>query len=149
MGTRLGGSDLYAGDERISLSKIVTSLPTDGRTIYIRIWCNVGGSWQYSDYTYMAATVLTKGAIANPATGAILGGSSVTFTWTGSGVTDYQLYVGTSLGSASLYAGDEKTNLSKTVTGLPTDGRTLYVRLWSLVGESWQSSDATYTAATQ
>ena len=35
---------------------------------------------------------------------------------------------------------------SYTATGLPTDGRTLYVRLWSLVSGIWQFNDYTYTA---
>jgi hypothetical protein len=32
------------------------------------------------------------------------------------------------------------------VTGLPTDGRTIHVRLWSLIGSGWQFRDYTYTA---
>ena len=33
-----------------------------------------------------------------------------------------------------------------TVTGLPVDGRTLYVRLWSVIGGVWSFTDYTYTA---
>ena len=121
---------------------------TDGRLLYVRLWSNLGGNWQASDATYTADGG-TKGTLTSPTPGSVLPGTSVTFTWTGAGVSDYQLYVGSSLGAGDLYMGDEKTNLSKTVAGLPTDGRTLDVRLWSNVSGTWQSSDAIYTAATQ
>jgi hypothetical protein len=39
--------------------------------------------------------------------------------------------------------------LSAAAAGLPVNGRTLYVRLWSLIGGAWQYADYTYTAASQ
>jgi hypothetical protein len=29
-------------------------LPTDGRTLYVRLWSLVSGAWQFNDYTYTA-----------------------------------------------------------------------------------------------
>jgi len=63
-------------------------------------------------------------------------------------VTQYWLYVGTTPGNNDLYSQPPGLNLTGTVTGLPTDGRQLYVRLWSLIGGVWQFNDYTYTAAT-
>src|SRR5206468_7553671 len=40
------------------------------------------------------------------------------------------------------------TTLSATVSGLPADGSTVYVRLWSLIGGTWQFNDCTFTATT-
>jgi hypothetical protein len=33
----------------------VSGLPTDGRTIYVRLWWRIGGSWFFGDSTYTAA----------------------------------------------------------------------------------------------
>jgi len=40
-----------------------------------------------------------------------------------------------------LYSQSAGTNLAVNATGLPLDGRKLYVRLWSLVGPTWQFND--------
>ncbi|MBV5330046.1 MAG: hypothetical protein JZU65_20865, partial [Chlorobium sp.] len=62
----------------------------------------------------------------------------------------YQLRVGTSVGAFDLglstVAG---TTTSTTITGLPLNGSTLYVRLYWQVGSTWLFNDYTYTAATQ
>jgi serine protease len=85
--------------------------------------------------------------MTSPAPGSTLPGSSVTFAWTaGSGVTEYWLHVGSTPGGSDLYNRTQGSTLSGTVTGLPTDGRPLYVRLWSLIG-AWQWIDYVYTAA--
>lgn len=89
-----------------------------------------------------------KAELTSPTPGSTLPGSAVTFTWTtGSGVSQYWLSVGSTAGSQDLYNQSQGTNLSVTVSGLPTDGRTLYVRLWSFINGIWEGNDYTYTAA--
>jgi hypothetical protein len=63
-------------------------------------------------------------------------------------VTAYRLKVGTSPGGIDIYDGSETTNQSQQVINLPTDGSTVYVRLWSKINESWTDNynDYTYTA---
>jgi hypothetical protein len=79
----------------------------------------------------------------------MLTGSTVSFQWTsGTAVTEYWLQVGTTVGNADLFSQDEGTSLSDTVTGLPTDGSTVYMWLWSLIGDVWQFNDYAYTSAT-
>ena len=75
------------------------------------------------------------------------GGSSATFTWTaGSGVAQYDLYVGTTgVGSSNIKVSGAQTALTYAVTGIPTTGGTLYVRLLSLINGTWQHIDYTYT----
>jgi hypothetical protein len=34
-----------------------TTLPTDGSTLYVRLWSQIGGAWQYADYSYKTATI--------------------------------------------------------------------------------------------
>jgi hypothetical protein len=80
--------------------------------------------------------------------GATLIGSTQVFQWTtGTAVTKYWLEVGSAAGGHDLYAQDRGDNLTATVIGLPTDGRTLYVRLWWLRNGAWEYADTTYRAA--
>ena len=67
------------------------------------------------------------------------------------GATEYWLTIGTTgVGSNDVYGGSQGTSLSGTVSGLPTNGSPVYVRLWTLLGGTlWQFNDYTYTAATQ
>ncbi|HEX6737468.1 MAG TPA: hypothetical protein VF310_04245, partial [Vicinamibacteria bacterium] len=87
--------------------------------------------------------------IYSPAPGSTLPGATVTFLWTdGFGASTYWLYVGNSLGGNDIYSASQGLTTEGTVSRLPTDGRTLYVRLWSWIdGQGWIFSDYTYRAA--
>ena len=87
-------------------------------------------------------------AMTSPASGSQLSGSSVTFTWSaGIGVTAYKLSVGTTApGSNNIYASPALTTTSAAVSGLPTNGITIYVTLSSEIGGVWQSQYYTYSA---
>jgi hypothetical protein len=142
----VGSFDLYCAFQGSSLAASVSELPGDGRPIYVRLWSQVGGGWQYEDYIYRATT--GRAILMTPPPRSTLTSSSVTFGWTvGSGVSAIALYVGTGgFGSYDLYAAIQDTSGSATVSGLPTDGATIYVRLWSYFGQGWQYGDYTYTA---
>ncbi|HVF62701.1 MAG TPA: hypothetical protein VNE58_01745 [Casimicrobiaceae bacterium] len=89
-------------------------------------------------------------SITSPAPNTTLPGASATFNWSanGAGVTEWWLYVGSSAGANNYYdSGNLGGSLSTTASGLPADGRTLFVRLWFRIGGVWQSSDYPYTAA--
>ena len=90
----------------------------------------------------------TPAALASPAPGATLGGSSQSFQWNNSGASLYQ-WVGTSPGGFEVgyYPASGTAQTSIAVTGLPTDGSKLYVRLYSAINGAWQYRDFTYTAA--
>jgi hypothetical protein len=88
--------------------------------------------------------------MTSPPAGSTLPGASATFIWnTGTGATQYWLFVGTTgIGSTNILAENQGTNTSKTVTGLPTNGSTVYVRLWTLMSVGWEYNDYTYAAFT-
>jgi hypothetical protein len=87
--------------------------------------------------------------MTSPAAGATLTSASQTFAWTaGTGVASYRLYVGRSVGASDIYAGTAGTSLSNSVAGLPTDGSTVSVRLWSSIDSVWQYVDYSYVSAT-
>jgi hypothetical protein len=84
-----------------------------------------------------------------PVDGSTLIGSSQTFTWNDIGAASYQLWVGTSVGSkdlAQIIVGGTTTSI--TVSGLPVDGSTVYVRLYTQLIDPgpWYYNEYTYTA---
>jgi hypothetical protein len=146
IGTTLYGFDLYYQSQGQSQAVTVNNLPTDGRTLYIRLWSRSGTNWFYNDYRYNAA-VVPAATIISPATDTTLSGSSVLFQWTsGIGINEYFLYIGSTLYGYDLYFQSQGSSQVATVNNLPTDGRILYVRLWSRDGDSWFYKDYTYRA---
>ncbi|WP_321477397.1 GerMN domain-containing protein [uncultured Paludibaculum sp.] len=150
VGQWLGGNTLFSQDMADTVQATASNLPTDGSTIYVRLWSYIDGVWQSNDYTLTASGTFSpvKAQITSPAQGATLAGSTVTFQWNaGTGVTHYYLHVGQWQGGNTLFSQDMNTSQSAQVSGLPTDGSTVYVRLWSYAGGSWQYNDYTYKAS--
>jgi hypothetical protein len=147
--TGVGSSNLHAGVEFTATSLTVTGLPTNGGTIYVRLYTDYGGVHYPLDYTYTAAQ---QSVLTTPTPGTTLAGPNVTFSWpaaTGS-ATGYFLHVGnTGVGSSNLHSGSEFTASSLALTGLPTNGGTIYVRLITDYSGVHVSQDYTYTAALQ
>jgi len=130
-------------------STTVSGLPCDGRNLYVRLWSQkTSGQWLYNDYNYKASSsCLTIATMTSPANGSTFSSNSVTFTWNpGSGNSQYYLYVGNSVGSSE-YFSNYVSGGSTTVSGLPCDGRNLYVRLWSLTSSGWLFNDYNYKAS--
>ncbi len=153
VGTSQGGQNiLNSGSLGSSTSTTVSGLPTNGSTVYVRLWYKTGGSWQYEDFQYTAYTNGGGGGtpeITSPVPGSTLSGSTETFNWTdnGTAVSEWWLWVGTSQGGQNiLNSGSLGSSTSKTVSGLPTNGSQVYVRLWYKTGGSWQYEDFQYTA---
>jgi hypothetical protein len=119
--------------------------PDDGSTNTADLACRAGWALDFSGNT---APAPLPAQITNPAPGSKLASGSQIFNWnTGVGITSYMLAIGTSLGANDIYSGPEVTSLSALVTGLPTDGSDLWVRLSSSIGGVWQHVDYTFTAA--
>jgi hypothetical protein len=139
VGTSMGGKDLH--DSR---SPTVGGLPTDGSTVWVRLWYKTD-DWHSVDFQYAAAAGGGTGvpSLVAPVPGNTLSGSTETFQWSANGVdvADWWLYVGTSVGGKDLH-----DSRSPTVDGLPTDGSTVWVRLWYET-DDWYSVDFQYTAA--
>ena len=103
----------------------------------------------HTDYTYTAATI-QPAALTTPAPGSTLTGSTVTFTWTpATGATGYSLWLGsTGAGSSNLWHSGETAATSATAVGLPTNGETIYARLYANFNGVVQHTDYAYTAVT-
>jgi hypothetical protein len=153
--TGAGSDNLYYSGEKASTvtSLTVSGLPVNGETIYVRLITYYGSSSTFNSYTYTSSTGGTA-ILTMPAPGSTLPGGPVTFTWTSaSGATGYALWAGTTgtgSGSDNLYYSGEQasTVTSLSVSGLPANGQTIYVRLITYYGSSSSFINYTYTAAT-
>jgi hypothetical protein len=145
--TWIGGYDLYNSGWTTATTATV-NLPANGVTLYVRLSQRINGSWQAVDYTYTEAGTPSQAALTSPTPGSTLTGASVPFTWSaGSGPTAYILWLGTTgVASRNLYNSGVTAALTETVNNLPTNGATVYARLWSFIDRKWQSIDYTYTA---
>jgi serine protease len=145
VGNSVGQGDIWGG-ATTTTSKLVSSIPCDGRTIYVQLWTHLNGTWQIPrQYTYTAWQVC--GRITSPAPNSTLAGSTVTFTWlAGTGVTAYWLDVGTVLGQGNIFGANVGGALSQTVNNIPTNGGPIYVQLWSQIGGVWYLNRYSYTA---
>jgi hypothetical protein len=146
--TGANSSNLYNSGHITATSATATSLPTNGETFYAELWAYVNNAWVTTNYTYQAAASPTP-ALTSPARGSVLPGATATFTWTPvAGATVYALNLGsTGVDSANLYNSGHITSTSVTVKNLPTNGETIYARLWAFVKNAWVTTDYTYTAA--
>ena len=141
-------STIQSGNLGNVLTTTVNGLPTNGSTVYVTLYSLIGGVWQSNPYTYTAFSLAAAGGVlTTPTPGSTLTGSSVTFTWSaGTGATAYWLDVGSAAGGNQYYQSGNLGNvLTTTVNGLPTNGSTIYVTLYSLIGGEWIEQRATPT----
>jgi hypothetical protein len=147
VGSRLTQGD-YFGQATTSTSVQVSSLPCDGRPVYVQLWTHIGGAWQTPNrYTYTAASGCA--ALMALADNSTFAGNSVTFTWSSAtGADQYRLDVGNLIGKSDIY-GAATTALSTTVNNIPCDGRTIFVQLWTHISGVWNNpGQYRYTADT-
>ena len=84
----------------------------------------------------------------SPVPGSTFNSSSATFSWSAGSAASYVLIVGSSLNGADIYNSGAITAHAATVNTIPTDGRTVYVSLYSNVNKSWLANKYTYRAFT-
>ncbi|HEX4007475.1 MAG TPA: hypothetical protein VHX60_14965 [Acidobacteriaceae bacterium] len=142
LGKSPGGNGLYGSGPISTDSVTVSNLPTDGTTIYARLYYLLNGTWDPIDYVYHAPTT----ALISPPPGSVLSGSTVTFSWSSGVATEFQFRLGNYLGGNGLFGSGTTSRTSVTVSNLPTTGKTIYARLYYSVNGVWQSTDYTYTA---
>src|SRR5258708_1545330 len=116
----IGGNDIYGVSQGTSTTATVTSLPTNGSNLYVRLWSfvsvasgSLGVGWHFNDYTYPAFGTSSGGSgcsapalatMSSPPPGTTLTGASVLFSWTvGCDITQYYLYVGSMIGGNDFF----------------------------------------------
>ena len=149
VGSTAGGDNYYSsGNLGNVLTAIASGLPTNGSILYVTLYSLIGGAWVPNVYTYTAFTAAAGGVITTPTPGSTLSGSSVTFDWTaGAGASAYWLVVGSTAGGDNYYSsGNLGNGLTAIASGLPANGSTIYVTLYSDVGGQWLGTSATYVS---
>jgi hypothetical protein len=56
VGRTPGSSNIYAGNQGTNLSKMLTTMPTDGSPIYVKLQSLINGVWQTNEYIYQTAS---------------------------------------------------------------------------------------------
>jgi len=150
VGSAAGGHQYYSsGNLGNVLTTTVNGLPTNGNPVYVTLYSLVSGTWLNNEYTYTAYSLGAGNAVmSTPVPGSTLSGSTVTFNWTaGAGASAYWIDVGSTAGAHQYYSSGNLGNvLTLTVNGLPTDGSTVYITLYSLIGGTWSANTYSYTA---
>lgn len=150
LGSALDRFDYFdSGNLGASTSATATNLPSDGSTIFATLWHRSNGAWLKEQTTFVATT-LPEPAIDDPAPGSQLSGSQHRFSWNANGATvdAYWLYLGSREEARDYFdSGNLRLETTATVSGLPTDGRTIHATLWYLSSGTWRSVKYTYQAA--
>ncbi|GJQ57250.1 MAG: hypothetical protein SCALA701_00510 [Candidatus Scalindua sp.] len=142
-----GSKDIIKQNGLTQTSLTVTGIPTDGSMVYVRLWWRIGSTWFKTDYTYQTgSTTADTPEMTSPTPSSTLTTSTVTFGWSAGTQEDlYRLHVGTTgPGSKDIIKQNGFTQTSLTVTGIPQNGTTVYVRLWYRIGGDWSFIDYTY-----
>ncbi len=149
VGRTLGQADIYQSGWINQTSLTVNNLPTGKSTpLFVRLYSwTQAGEWQVRVLNYLSSYATS---ITSPTAGTTLTGTSQTFSWTDVGAAGYYLDVGTGFfGHGDIYKSGFISGpvSSQLVTGLPTGGVAIYVRLYTWGSDGWRTSDALYTSA--
>jgi len=147
VGTTVRNENLDLVRAGTATTATVTNVPTAGATLYVTLFSLIAGNWVAESYTYTESGSPHAATMVSPTNGTTFASASQTFTWTPyTGATSYLLYVGTTAGNDNVDL-VKTTSTTATVTNLPTNGKPLYVKLYSYVSGAWESNSYTYTAA--
>ena len=114
----------------------------------MRLWSLIDGSWRFRDLPVTAANGPQPARIISHTPNLRLGGASVLFLWSsGVGANAYWFSIGLTQGGYDIYEGYMGTTLGFRYNNVPTDGRQLWVRIWSYVDGTWLFSDMPLLAA--
>jgi hypothetical protein len=142
--TGVGSNNINSSAGTASSSLSIANIPTNGETIYVRLLTTFSGVQSHTDYVYTAAT---QAVLTSPVAGTTLTGSTATFAWSpGTGASSYSLWLGSTLASSNLYNSGPLTGTSVAVSGLPTNSKTIYARLFTTLNGVQVHLDTTYTA---
>ena len=145
IGTSPGTNNLYtSGHVANTVTSETVNIPAGGVTIYVSLWYELNGAWNYKSYTFTEAA---PPVLTSPTTSPLSG--STKFTWNpGSGSTMFALWIGTAPGTYNLYTSGHVANtVTSETVNIPANGATLYVSLWYELNGNWAYKAYTFTEA--
>lgn len=130
------------------LSAQVSGLPTDGSNVYLQLWFKTAEKWFMNPPIAYEAASSGFATLVIPTTGAEFSSSSHTFSWLANDpdqqILEYWLYVGSSPGQREYYSKSISSALSSiNVSGLPSDGTSIFTQLWYKTASGWTGNDPT------
>ncbi len=148
-------SDLGMRVVSVGTSVEFLGLPQDGSRIYGRLWyTRTSGEVGFEDYSWdtdAGGTPDVTATLISPLPQQTISSGTV-LTWNpGHGVSEYMVTAGSSLEVVSgppwadlfTWSG---TDTSVSITGLPTDGSAVYLRLWSKIQGVWLHESYTFNS---
>ena len=153
VGTSAGANNLLGASQALALTRSVSGLPTNGSTVYVRLWTRSASGWAFNDTTYRAATVSppppatsARAALTSPIAGTTIPAFNPTFNWTAAtGGLEYFLYVGATQGANNIYGRSQGAATSVTLGQLPASSP-VWVRLWTRTAAGWSFTDYSFIA---
>jgi hypothetical protein len=143
-----GSGDLFTGLAAGNTPHIQATIPSNGAKVYVTLEYELNGTWYSVSTTFMESGAYTAPSLSSPAASPLSG--STLFQWTGgAGIQYYELYVGTvATGSKDVYfSGDLPGSITSQTVTIPSNGKTIYVRLRYEVNGVWHNLDSTFTEA--
>jgi hypothetical protein len=105
------------------------------------------GSLSHATTIFLTVMAPSAANMLTPGQGAILTGSTGTFTWdSGIGVSQYRLFLGSTPGGSDYYNMNTGSNQAVTASIPNGSPATVYATLGSLISGGWQSRSYNYTA---
>ena len=142
VGTTVGAKDVADSQAIHATSFPFTGGLPAGRTLYARLWTEVGGVWRYKDSTFTAAP--NAPVFTAPHNGALAVNAGQPFTWTPpASATAHQLLIGTTPGTGNVFDSGSIAVASSAVPALPAG--VLYARALSLAHGVWKHTDIAFT----
>ncbi len=159
VGSSAGSNNYYQSGSlsATAQSATVSGLPVNGSTIYVTLYSLIGGQWVPNSYSYTAYNAQSAAAVlVYPLPSSTLPGGTVSFVWS----EDYQAVTyaltisAIGPGGTDVYSsgyldnslGNDGYPVVQAVSGLPTNGETLYVTLYTVLNGQLFSNAYTYTA---
>lgn len=150
IGTQGPGSDNVRASNPIADNSIILdNLPGDGQDVFARLWTQDSNGWRYEDYRYFGFDTDEDTAhLRAPKPSSRLTSTDVHWVWDKPAeVERFDLIIGDEgPGSDNIRSSQPIAETSLTMSGLPSHGRPINVRLFSK-SDVWRYRDYTFNAA--
>ncbi len=135
-GGSIGARNYAAKPIAAGVTSATLTIPAPAVSVYVRLWFRVGTTWDYSDFAYRRTP--------HPVGHRELPGATATFEWPAGGIS-YWVWIGSRPQWRDMHTSGALPAPRWTVHNLPTDGRLVYVRLWTqLANGRWIFTDSVY-----
>jgi len=129
LGSNAGGTQYVRTSVGSALSYTFANPPTNGSTVHFRLWYRPpGGSYSIVDQASFSAC--NQPISLSPASGTTLSCNAPVLNWSGPSNGTYAVHVGSSNGGTQYARTSVGSAKTFTISNAPTNGTTVYVRLW-------------------